>query len=144
MFLRALRICSPDFIDSQHASNIKISVFQSMFLRALRICSPDFIDQVIKFIYSIVRDHHYPEHLIDDAYHRAIKSHLNSNVSRDPIQNVLTLPFHYSLFLCCAPCLFCLCVQVYMYIYIYIYIYIYLFIYLFISCLWEEITYRPY
>ena len=36
----------------------------------------------------------YPEHLIDDAYHRAIKSHHNSNVSRDPIQNVLTLPLH--------------------------------------------------
>ena len=31
---------------------------------------------------------------IDDAYHRAIKSHHNRNVSRDPIQNVLTLPFH--------------------------------------------------
>ena len=79
---------------SHHASNVKISVFQSMFLRALRICSPDFIDQEIKFIYSIARDHQYPEHLIDDAYHRAIKSHHNSNVSRDPIQNVLTLPFH--------------------------------------------------
>ena len=65
-----------------------------MFLRALKICSPDFIDQEIKFIYNIARDHQYPEHLIGDAYHRAIKSHHNSNVSRDPIQNVLTLPFH--------------------------------------------------
>ena len=65
-----------------------------MFLRALRICSPDFIDQEIKFIYSIARDYQYPEHLIDDAYHRNIKSHHNRNVSRDPIQNILTLPFH--------------------------------------------------
>ena len=65
-----------------------------MFLRALRICSSDFIDQEIKFIYSIARDHQYLEHLIDDAYHRAIKSYHNRNVSRDPFQNVLTLPFH--------------------------------------------------
>ena len=79
---------------SHHASNVKKSAFRSTFLRALRICSPDFIDQDIKFIYSIARDNQYPEHLIDDAYHRAIKSYHNSNVSRDPIQNVQTLPFH--------------------------------------------------
>ena len=73
---------------------LKISAFQSMILQALRICSPDFIDHEIKFIYSIARDHQNREHLIDDAYQRAIKSHHNRNVSIDPIQNVLTLPFH--------------------------------------------------
>ena len=65
-----------------------------MFLRALRICSPNFIDQEIEFIYSIARDHQYIEHLIYAAYHRGIKYHHNSTVSKYPIQNVPTLPFH--------------------------------------------------
>ena len=37
---------------SSHPDQVKRSVFSSMFLRAFRICSPEFFDDEIKLIYD--------------------------------------------------------------------------------------------
>ncbi|XP_069941993.1 uncharacterized protein [Cherax quadricarinatus] len=60
--------CSYVHYYSSHQDRVKLSVFSSMFLRALRICSPEFIDEEISKIYKIGNDLKYPRNVIDKSF----------------------------------------------------------------------------
>ena len=53
---------------SGHTLNVKQSVFQSMFLRALRVCSPEFFDEEIAIIKSIWEKLCYPNYFLEKYY----------------------------------------------------------------------------
>ena len=80
---------------SGHTLNVKQSVFQSMFLRALRVCSPEFFDEEIAIIRSIGEKLCYPEYVIEKCYNFAKKTFYNQE-SRSEIclKNMLCLPYH--------------------------------------------------
>lgn len=79
---------------SSHSDKVKKSVFSSMFLRALRICSPEFLDDEINNIYDISSSLKYPKIFIDKALTAARKTFYNHN-DRMPFskKNVLVLPY---------------------------------------------------
>lgn len=49
--------------------NVKKSAFSSMFLRALRICNPEFLQEDIETIYKIENKHKYPRHVTEKSFH---------------------------------------------------------------------------
>ena len=57
---------------SSHALSIKLATFSGMFLRALKICSDDYLLEEIEFIFSIGRKHKYPDFILDKAYNKAL------------------------------------------------------------------------
>ena len=80
---------------SGHHLNIKISIFSSMFLRALRIVSPEFLDQEFANIRKIGTDLCYPSYIMDKCLDKAKKkfySTSNDN-SRTVTKNTLVLPY---------------------------------------------------
>ena len=80
---------------SNHHSSIKLSVFNSMFLRALKICDPEFLDQEIANIYEIGKKLCYPSCFLDTAFERASKSYHGLAQSRNfNYENILCLPFY--------------------------------------------------
>ena len=83
---------------SGHSEKIKYSVFSSMFLRALRIVSPQYLDMEEKEIRSIAESLCYPVAFIEKSYCKAKKT-FYSNVQREPTQltNILTLPYNNEL-----------------------------------------------
>ena len=74
---------------------MKISVFCSIFLRALRICSPPYMENEIQKIHEIARGLQYPVYLIDKALRNA-KKIFYSTGEKEPFStnNILSLPFH--------------------------------------------------
>ena len=79
---------------SGHHLNIKISVFSSMFLRALRIVSPQYLDQEIAYIRKIGTDLCYPSYILDICYNKAHKKFYSvSNMEKEAPKNVLSLPY---------------------------------------------------
>ena len=82
------------FYSSQHKT-VKLSVFSSMFLRALRICSPEYVDEEIDEIYRIASKLKYPKRYIDQSLVRAKKTFYNVKV-REPydFSNLLVLPYN--------------------------------------------------
>ena len=70
-----------------------------MFLRALRICSNKYLNSEIKTITKIAREHQYLQYLINKAYksaHRALRG--NNNVllenNDDQFKKCLILPYN--------------------------------------------------
>ena len=79
----------------QPSTKIKISVFSSMFLRALRICSDQFLNEEINYIKNIAKSHQYPSYIIDKAYKLAYNSFTNvRHLNEDRNNNRLVLPYH--------------------------------------------------
>lgn len=78
---------------SNHSDNVKHSVFSSMFLRALRICSPEFIDAEFKKVYDIAFSLKYPKYFIDIALRRARKTFYSDDKKIFDCKNILALPF---------------------------------------------------
>ena len=83
---------------SNHDISVKRSIFNSMFLRALRICDPEFFDGEIKKIYAIGKNLCYPAYFIDACFSKT-KKRFYENGERIQLQfnNVLTLPFRNEL-----------------------------------------------
>ena len=81
---------------SNHHVKVKQSVFSSMFLRALRICTPEFLDDEFKKIYEIAFNLKYPKFLIDIALKKARKTFYSVEDRIFDLKNILTLPFNIS------------------------------------------------
>ena len=83
---------------SGHNDIVKRSVFISMFLRALRVCSPEYFNKEIKTIYEIGNNLKYSECFLDICFSKARKSfyNINNNIPRK-FENVLVLPYNENL-----------------------------------------------
>ena len=68
---------------SNHHSSTKLMVFSSMFLRALRVCCPEFLEAELKNIRNISSVLKYPSHFIDKALDKAKKSFYGVVSNRD-------------------------------------------------------------
>ena len=79
---------------SGHHINIKISIFSSMFLRALRIVSPEFMDEEFARIRKIGTDLCYPPHILDICLDKAKKKFYSITTEPKTVnKNTLVLPF---------------------------------------------------
>ena len=77
---------------SSHNIKVKRSVFNSMFLRALRVVSPQYFDEEIENIYSIGLKLCYPRSILDRALETARKtffrtSNVNLNFNSDLVNS---------------------------------------------------------
>lgn len=79
---------------SSHHKRTKLAVLSSMFLRALRICSPEYINGELDKIYNIALDLKYPKYLIDTALGKAKETKYNVNKREFCRKNLLVLPYH--------------------------------------------------
>ena len=84
---------------SSHALSIKLSTFSGMFLRALKICSDEYLLEEIDFNFSIKRKHKYPYFILDKAYNKALTTfNTDKAISQEKIvRNILVLPYHQCL-----------------------------------------------
>ena len=79
---------------SGHSDNIKYSVFSSMYLRALRIVSPEYMDEELEKIKSIAKNLCYPMHFIEKCLKKAKKTFYgNNDLEKSPPNNILCLPY---------------------------------------------------
>ena len=79
---------------SYHHIKIKMSVFSGMFLRALRVCDPEYLDEEFKFIYNLASKLCYPVDLIDRCLVKAEKTFYNVDIKIPfSVDNLLVLPF---------------------------------------------------
>ena len=87
-------ICSYIHFYSNHHHNVKLSVFSGMFLRALRICSPQFLDGEVEKIYDIALKLKYPSIFIDKAWQKARKTFYSQDERPvHSMINILKLPY---------------------------------------------------
>ena len=95
IFRKPTNVCSYIHYYSNHQKNVKLSVFSGMFLRAMRICSPEFLEGESDMIYNIAESLKYPKNFIDEAKRKANKTFYSNNVKQPfNLRNILTLPFH--------------------------------------------------
>ena len=73
---------------------VKTSVFTSMFLRALRICSPEYIDEEIVKIRNTGKKLKYPDSVLDYAFEAAKKTMYQNQKEPYNTKNLLVLPFN--------------------------------------------------
>ena len=76
---------------------VKISVFHSMFLRALRICSDEFLSGELNIIAKTAESHKYPSHIIDKSLTKAYKTFTKIQpdvIINNNQPNKLFLPYH--------------------------------------------------
>ena len=80
---------------SENHIKVKLSVFSSMFLRALRICSPEFMEFEMMRIRNIALKLKYPKHLTDKSLQMAERTFYNPN-NNEPFnkKNMLVLPYN--------------------------------------------------
>ena len=98
VFRKPTNVLSYVHFYSAHNLKTKLSVFSSMFLRAFRICSPEFLDEEFNRIYDISSKLKYPNHLIENALRLARKSfYKESQGTQFCKKNLLVLPFHLNL-----------------------------------------------
>ena len=82
---------------SAHPSEVKQSVFSSMYLRALRICSEEFLDTEFHNINQIAANHQYPTSVIEKAKRNAQKTFYGNFIkTKDVHDNILVLPYSES------------------------------------------------
>ena len=83
---------------SHHPLHIKRGIASSLFLRALRICDPPFLDDEISFLRLSFSKLGYPSHILDSALSRAKSTYYRPSLLREsPNSPVLCLPFTKSL-----------------------------------------------
>ena len=80
---------------SGHSKQIKSNVIMNFAIRALRICEPEFIDSEIQHISATFKSLRYPEYFIEQAISKAKKSYygLKNDLSEKP-KRYLSLPFN--------------------------------------------------
>ena len=95
VYRKPTNICSYIHYYSEHHYKVKLSVFSSMFLRAFRICSPQFLNIELDKICDIGKNLKYPSTFLNKALTNAKKT-FYSVALREPLrfQNLLVLPFH--------------------------------------------------
>ena len=95
VYRKPTNICSYIHYYSEHHNQVKLSVFSSQFLRALRICSPEFLDRELDKICNIGKNLKYPGTFLNKALTNAKKTFYSVDL-REPLrfQNMLALPFH--------------------------------------------------
>ena len=81
---------------SAHSKKVKLSIFSSMFLRALRICSPEFLDEEMEVIMRIGAKLKYPQDMLETSLKKARKTFYNVNEGDRNFnkKNLLILPFN--------------------------------------------------
>ena len=94
VYRKPTNVCSYIHYYSSHSDQVKASTFSSMFLRALRICSPEFLEPKIDKIYNIAFDLKYPHSVIDKAFKMARKTFFSLQ-EKTPFKtdNLLVLPY---------------------------------------------------
>jgi hypothetical protein len=94
IFRKVTNTCSYIHFFSDHSRNVKTSVFASMFLRALRIVDPEFLDGEINKIFEIGDKLCYPINFLDLCFEKAKKTFYNV-YTKAPFEckNLLKLPF---------------------------------------------------
>lgn len=94
IYRKPTNVCSYIHYYSAHHNNVKESVFSSMFLRALRLCSPEYLDDEFHKIYNIACKLKYPSQMIDRSLHKAKKTFYRTEIAT-PRENkdVIVLPF---------------------------------------------------
>ena len=81
---------------SGHSPNVKKSIFSSMYLRALRIVSPEYMDEEVMKINSIGKKLCYPAHFLEKCFVAAKKKYYSPVVTpqeREIPKNILCLPY---------------------------------------------------
>ena len=95
IYRKPTNVCSYVHYYSSHPNKVKLSVFSSMFLRALRICSPEFMDEEVSKIYNIAFNLKYPKSTIDKSFSLAKRSFYNNEIKVPySCKNLLVLPFN--------------------------------------------------
>ena len=79
---------------SCHTKNVKQSALRSMFLRALRIVSPEFLNDEIEYIFAIGFKNGYDNEFISECFNLAKKTYYASNKPAKGKNPVLILPYH--------------------------------------------------
>ena len=98
VFRKPTNVCSYIHFYSDHCKQIKMSTFTSMFLRAYRVCSPEFLDAEMDNIFKISEKLKYPKHFIDCALQKAKKTFYSVATRKDfDSQNLLVLPYSNTL-----------------------------------------------
>jgi len=64
---------------SYSALYIKSGLAQSLFLRALRVCSPEFLEDEIKHIFESLKKLAYPKHILNKSLTKARRTFFKSN-----------------------------------------------------------------
>ena len=84
---------------SSHDNSVKTSTISSMFLRAYRVCNPQFLDDEISRIYEIFSSLFYPKWFIDKAHSKSRKTYFRTNPVReeDDYKRCIVLPFNSNL-----------------------------------------------
>ena len=97
VYRKPTNICSYIHFYSNHSDKTKVAVFSSMFLRALRVSCPEFLDQELDKIREIARNLKYPAVFIENAFNKARKSFYGLTRSLEfDNSNLLVLPFYPS------------------------------------------------
>ena len=79
---------------SYHLLHVKRGVATSLFLRALRICDPQYLDGEIDFLRRSFSKLGYPRHVLDAALSRARRTfYSDSPPNETPHLPVLSLPY---------------------------------------------------
>ena len=73
---------------------VKLSALRSMFLRALNVCSPEFVDEEIDFIYSVGLLNDFKLYDIDHSLALARKTFYSEKRKRNNKLEFLSLPYH--------------------------------------------------
>lgn len=95
VYRKPTNVCSYIHYYSAHHDKVKQSVFCSMYLRALRVCSPEFIDEEFECISNIGLMLKYPKHVLDKSLNMARKSFYRvAPLPPRDTKNLLVLPFN--------------------------------------------------
>ena len=95
VYRKPTNICSYIHYYSNHSEQVKKATFSSMFLRALRICSPEYVDKEFENIFNISEKLKYPRYFIECSLRKAQRT-FYSDVPREPFKcdNLLVLPYN--------------------------------------------------
>ena len=73
---------------------IKVGLAQSLFLRALRVCSPEFLDDEINHIFKSLKKLAYPQHVLKRALTKARKTHYNNTNDKKQLIKTKTMSLY--------------------------------------------------
>ena len=77
---------------------MKYSTISSMFLRAYRVCDPQYLDNELNTIFNIFSDLSYPKWFVDVAHRKARKTYFKINTEKENSdKQCIVLPFNQNL-----------------------------------------------